>query len=497
MKINSNLYEINTRIFIKRFGDKATLSSIPKEFFKELTELGFSALWLMGAWKTCDNIIDACCFSPDLVSAYSRALKDWRREDVIGSPYSVDCYNLNPMLGEETELLNLREKLNSIGIKLFLDFVPNHFGANSKFIKTNPEVFLEANEEFLQKDPLTFFKPINSDKVFVHGRDPFFLPWTDTVQVNYFSRKARNFMIDQLLHIAKFCDGVRCDMAMLPLNNVFHNTWLGVLNRLNLKHPENEFWKEAIIQVKKKFPGFIFLGETYWDLEWNLQQLGFDFTYDKRLTDRLSSGDINSIKAHLYGNNNYQIKSVRFIENHDEERAVIKFGKEKSYAAAVIISTIKGIKLYYDGQFEGKRIKLPVQLGREPKEKISERVRKHYHTLLKITSEEIFKNGTWAMLEPIPAGVGNNNYSNFFAWLWKLNNDLRIVVINYSESTSQCRLKCKVEAHGDNIILQDLMTNEEYPRSVNDISENGLFVELKGYNSHIFKVTTRQYVNTY
>jgi len=397
------------------------------------------------------------------------------------------------MLGEEAELAEFRQKLNRTGLKLFLDFVPNHFGSASKFIETNPGIFLPGDEELLQKDSLTFFRPEKSDKIFAHGRDPFFLPWRDTIQVNYFSREARDFMIDQLLKISELCDGVRCDMAMLPLNNVFQNTWLGVLNRLKLKRPENEFWEEVIAAAKKKSPGFAFLGETYWDLEWNLQQLGFDLTYDKRLTDRLASGDINSIKAHLYGNSTYQMKSIRFIENHDEDRAIIKFGKEKSLAAAVIISTISGMKLFFDGQFEGKRIKLPVQLGREPEEKMSERVKNHYYKLLKITREEVFKKGSWTIIEPVPAGHGNVNYNNFLAWLWQYNDSLRLVVINYSAGTSQCRLKFQINSAEDEIILLDLMTNEEYVRSVKDIAENGLFIELKSYHSHIFKVITRTY----
>ena len=484
----SKLYEINTRVWIKRFGGDVTLASIPDNVLIEITELGFDAVWLMGVWKTNDSLIEKCCFTPDLISSYSRAFKDWDKKDVIGSPYAIDCYELNPSIGKTSGLLKLKEKLNNLGLKLILDFIPNHFSAASRYIKTNPEVFLNADEELLSKDPLTFFKPEGCEKIFAHGRDPFFLPWTDTIQINYFNPAARIFMTNQLFNIAEYCDGVRCDMAMLPLNNVFHNTWLGVLNKFGYKRIEQEFWNEAIKEIKKKHPDFIFLAETYWDLEYQLQKLGFDYTYDKQLTDRLSNKDIINIKNHLLAENEYQVKSVRFIENHDEERAIVKFGKERSMAAATVISTIKGLKLFYDGQLDGWKTRLPLQLGREPEERTSMKIKNYYKKILEITKEKIFRDGRWAMLEPIPAADGNISFQNFLTWIWVFENEIRIVVINYSEITSQCRLKIVIDSDKKNITLVDLLTDDEYVRSVREMENPGLFIELKGFHSHIFSI---------
>ncbi len=123
-----------------------------------------------------------------------------------------------------------------------------------------------------------------------------FPPWKDTVQINFYSREARDFLIDILFNLTELCDGVRCDMAMLPLNNIFFNTWIGVIKKYGFEKPEKEFWEEAISAVKKKRQDFLFIAETYWDLEWQLQNLGFDFTYDKRLTDRLVAGNIQPNK---------------------------------------------------------------------------------------------------------------------------------------------------------------------------------------------------------
>jgi hypothetical protein len=185
----------------------------------------------------------------------------------------------------------------------------------------------------------------------------------------------------------------------------------------------------------------------------------------------------------------YQNKSVRFLENHDEDRAIVKLGREKSIAAAVITSTILGISFYFDGQCDGKRIKLPVQLGREPEEKQDEKIKEFYRNLFRITKADIFRNGTWKLLETSPVADSDSSYENLLAWEWRLDRELRIVVVNYNSSTSRCRLKFNTQSVSDDIVLTDLLNNVTYKRSVNEISEKGLFIELKSFNSHIFSVS--------
>lgn len=485
---NLKLYEINTRVWIKRFGKSTRLSLVPEQILDEFQSKGINIIWLMGFWKTCPDLIDQCCYEPDLVSTYNNSLKDWSRQDLIGSPYSIDFYEPNSDLATKEDLFQFKEKLNIRGFKLFLDFVPNHFSAASRLIRSNPEIFLQADNETFNKNSYGFFRDETSKIIFAHGRDPLFSPWTDTAQINYFNPDTRKFMVEILLQISELCDGVRCDMSMLVLNNVFYNTWAGILNKSGYSKPDKEFWDEAIKTVKKNKPDFLFLAEAYWDLEWNLQQLGFDFTYDKRLLDRLSVNDVAGIKAHLTADKNYQFKLVRYIENHDEPRAVSKFGLQKSLAAAAIISTIYGMKFYHDGQFEGKKIKLPVQLGREPAEKINLPVLKFYTKLLEITKNPIFIEGTWELLDPISAGGNNQTFQNMLAWRWILGKEERIIVVNYSDSTSQCRIKIPMRSFSPKITFIDLLTEDIYERSLEEIKSTGLFIELKTYNMHIFTV---------
>ncbi|MCX7874533.1 MAG: alpha-amylase family glycosyl hydrolase [Melioribacteraceae bacterium] len=491
MVINPKIYEINIRLFLRKFetqNKKAKLLDIPFSFWSHLSDLGINFVWLMGIWKTCDITIDKYCFEDFLINSYSKALKDWKREDVIGSPYSINNYELNENICTESELKIFRDKLHSIGIGLILDFIPNHYSSESSLIYTNPEIFLQVDESTFNNDNHTYFQPnILEKKFFAHGRDPFFPAWQDTVQVNICSNAARDFQKKALLKISEICDGVRCDMAMLALNNVFKNTWGSALSE-KCKEQNVEFWSEIIPFIKAKQNNFLFIAEAYWDLEWQLQQLGFDFTYDKILTDRLKFANAKEIHDHLTAEYDYQKKSLRFIENHDEERAITEFGKEKSKAASVIISTIYGGKLFFDGQFEGKKIKIPVQLGREPQEKILEDVKCFYEKLLTITSHKVFNYGEWKLLEPISSWINNFSFKNILAWEWNYETERRIVVVNYSSSIATCRLKIDVTGYPDEFVIKDLLNQVEYLRSSEEIHSLGLYIELKPFHSHIFSL---------
>ena len=197
MVSNPKLYEINTRVWLNKFrnnGNKATLDDIPDSILDDIAEKGFDYLWLMGIWQTCPSTINKYCFRDYLVNSYRKALKDFSEKDVIGSPYAIDTYIVNNSIGGNSALERLRKRLHERNIKLILDFVPNHFSVESLTLKTNPEIFLQGDEELFKRDSYTFFKSVYDSKVYAHGRDPFFPAWEDTVQVNYFSPEARSYM---------------------------------------------------------------------------------------------------------------------------------------------------------------------------------------------------------------------------------------------------------------------------------------------------------------
>lgn len=488
MSYNPSLYEINTRVWLRKFNDPGmTLDSVPDSCWLGLKEKGIDYIWLMGVWEICRSTIEKYCFEEFLIREYKAALKDYSKEDVIGSPYSIDSYELNSELGNEDSLPRLKEKLNSMGLKLILDFVPNHYSAETRHIETNPEVFLKVTKEHFMSDPYSYYKPDRvTDKYFAHGRDPFFPPWRDTIQINYFSIAAREFMVNTLKKISKAADGVRSDMSMLCLNNIFQNTWGSLLSDMGFRMPQDEFWSYAIAETKKEKPEFIFIAESYWDLEWELQQLGFDYTYDKKLTDRLETGFIDDIRGHLRAEYDFQNKSVRFIENHDEKRSLEIFGKDKAKTAAVIISTIPGMRFYFDGQWEGKRTKLPVQLARGPKEPVNEDISEFYNRLLEITRDYSMKGGEWELIELKSSWDGNNSYKKLLAWMWRYENEKRLVIVNISDEKCTALVDIDLEGYPEEFILKDLLNEKTYFRSAEEVHSQGLYVELKKFESHIF-----------
>jgi glycosidase len=487
---NPAIYEINTRVWLKRFKKgrrQATLADVSGGYWDVLRELGLDYVWLMGVWRTVESTVAEFCFDAGLVEEYKEALSDWKEEDVVGSPYSIGEYTLSPTLGSERHLKKLRSRLKKAGMKLILDFVPNHFSAHSPLIKTHPELFLHGNEAYFAEDSFTFFKPpVNEELILARGRDPYFPAWTDTVQINYFNEKTQEFMIETLLNIAKLCDGVRCDMAMLVLNDVFERTWGKLVDDTGFHRPDTEFWDRAIKAVKSKYPDFIFIAESYWDTEWELQQLGFDYTYDKTLMDRLHSVEVGAISEHLTAEAPYQERSVRFLENHDEQRSIVALGKAKAQAAAVIISTIQGMRFYFDGQFEGHKVRLPVQLGREPKEVTDEEISAFYSRLLQIVSHEVFKLGEWRQERPFAAWDGDNSYHNILCWSWHYKDERRLVVVNYADTVSTCRVSFSVEEDEEELIMSDLLQDQTYIRDATEINNEGLYIQLENYQCHIF-----------
>lgn len=486
MEMNSNtlLYEINSRVWIKRFGENLKLHEIPIDYWQKLRSLGFDFIWLMGIWQTNHSSVEKYCFEEGLIKDYTAALPDWQKEDVIGSPYSIEDYIVSPILGGEDSLLKLREKLYSIGLKLILDFIPNHFNAESKLLITNPEIFLQGSEDNYKTEPKTFFK--SNNKIFAHGKDPFFNAWQDTVQVNYFSPDAREFMFSQLRKVSQLCDGVRCDMAMLINNSVFADTWGKYFAGNEISFPTTEFWSDIIPKIKDDNKEFIFIAEAYWNKEFEMQLMGFDYTYDKKLLDRLKTEDVTEIRNHLLSDINFQKKLIRFLENHDEQRSSKVFSQEKIKAAIVMLFTLPGMKLIYDGQFEGRVTKLPVQLGREPEETVNESLQFFYTKVINISQTEAIQKGNWKLLQTLTAWEGNFTYKKILAWLWNKDDQTILVAVNYSNHPAQCRVKFDTKNYSGEFIIRDILNDVEYNRSVEEINNCGLYIDLKPYYSHIF-----------
>ena len=230
------------------------------------------------------------------------------------------------------------------------------------------------------------------------GRDPYFAGWPDTVQLDYSNPATQEAMVGELLRIAEQCDGLRCDMAMLVLPDVFERTW-------GRRAPL--FWPDATRRVREKVPGFCFMAEVYWDREWTMQHQGFDYAYDKRLYDRLREGHARPVREHLHAGLDYQGKLARFMENHDEPRAAATFARPMHEAAAIITYLSPGLRFFHQGQFEGRRKRISPHLVRAPLEATDGALQRFYEGLRAVLRHPVFRDGEWRLLECAPAWEHN------------------------------------------------------------------------------------------
>lgn len=479
------IYEINTWVWLdelsRQEGRSLTLDTIPEAQWDRIAALGFDTVWFMGVWERSPEGIRISMANEGLIADFRRALPDFSASDNVGSPYCVRRYVVDPHLGGPGALAGARRKLAERGMRLLLDFVPNHVAPDHPWVTDHPEYFIQGTDEDLKAEPLSFVSC--GGNVFACGRDPYFPAWADVLQLNGFDAGLRSAVMDTLDSIAGQCDGVRCDMAMLLMNAIFERTWGSRAGST----PEQDYWPEVIPVIKKKHPGFQFIAEAYWDLEWELQQQGFDFCYDKRLYDRLEHDPAESVRLHLCAEHGYQNKLVRFLENHDEPRAASAFSPEKHRVAAITALTVPGARLIHEGQMEGRTIRLPVFLARRPQESANAELQTFYRQLLETLHKGAVCEGSWSLCER-SGWPDNGSYLNLVSWCWQNPGRRWLIVVNLSDSPSQGLVRLPWgDLGGRTWRLKDAFTGEIYDRNGEELSWSGLYVELPPWGFHVLE----------
>jgi len=509
----SPLNEINTRTWkstrdadgVHHLGG---FNSITAADLKAIKAGGFNGIWLMGIWD---------------VGSKVRAISKHYGPDFQGSPFAIRDYCVSDDLGSEKDFDALVERAHAAGLKVILDFVPNHMGIDCDWLNRHPEFFvhrvvsppdMSLSDSELEKRHPGFFvhrtpsypqghRRVPKTIMVAYGKDPYFYPWIDTAQLDYAEPSLRRKMTEVLCDLARKVDGVRCDMAMLVLREQvkIHRhpemSW-EVFNRLM---PE-EFWPDAIRAAKRVNPLFTFMAETYWSMEGYLQQLGFDYTYNKPLYEAIVSafhsanaeGLLNFMR--LLGND-FLSRGVHFIENHDEERAMNTLGEERQRAAATVLCTLPGVALLHQGQTEGKRERLPVQravpIHQEP---VNTALKSFYEGLMKATSKPLFREGRLNVLY--------SNNPSLISYARVNDTEKAIVIINTSPQLQKGTITVVPGLNlksGVSYALRDLFYELKSPaiRSQDTVKtcyscpaahliNQGLYVELAPFDAHIFLV---------
>jgi len=482
-----SLYQVNTRVWLtalsSELGRKATLDDIPDKALVQLKDLGFDWLWFLSVWCTGEEGKKISRENPVWRIDFEKTLTDLQEQDIAGSGFAITGYQVHPDLGGDGALNRLRKRLRKHGFKLMLDFVPNHMAPDHPWVIDHTDYFVQGTALDLEKDPLNYTRTKHAENnlVLAYGRDPYFSGWPDTVQLDYSNPKTVEAMTRELLRIAGQCDGVRCDMAMLVLPEIFEKTW---------GRKAQSFWPDVIKKVHENDPAFCFMAEVYWDMEWTLQQLGFDYAYDKRLYDRLCEGHGKAVREHLYAGLDYQDKLARFLENHDEPRAAATFDDSNHKAAAIITFLSPGLRFFHQGQFAGRKKRISPHLVRAPHEPINDDLQNFYIKLLDLLKKPIFRNGIWSLLECRSAWQGNDSSDSFLAFSWEENNGNRVIVcVNYSSQQGQCYVNLPFpELAEKQWQLNDLMSDASYDRDGNDLLNKGHYLDIPAWHYHVFEI---------
>jgi hypothetical protein len=446
------LYEINTRCWLRQLSERhdrrVTLANVPAEEFAQWVAAGFTDIWLMGVWTT-----------GPLSRAFAKRQKDlrdlcrqfgWSAElDIVGSPYAIADYRVVDELGGDEGLRVFREQLHRHGLRLILDAVLNHVGLDHVWLTVAPQLLMHSE----QRRPETFSRQTTGGlRWFAHGKDPHFAAWADTVQLDLRNPKARRACTQILERIAEQCDGVRCDMAMLLLTEVFARTWKDFPGEPF--HIDDEFWSEAIAGVRCRHPDFVFIAEVYWNLEETLQQLGFDFTYDKIFYDHIVRREHAALQNHLRRSAAFHRRSIRFLENHDEPRIAGLLSSGEHKAAAALLLAMPGMRLLHDGQTSGFKRKTPVQFGRYLPDAAQPEVAAFYRNLVNCFSATVIGCGAYKFVDALTGDVQNRD---IVAIEWSERGRRDVVLVNLSDEPRRCSLP---DECGDGVEVLNPLTGE-------------------------------------
>jgi hypothetical protein len=493
-----SLYQINTRVLLHErgveLGRRATLDDLPDAMLDELGARGFTWLWLLGVWQTGAAGLAHARAHPLLRAELLHVLPDVRDEDVVSSPFAIVAYEVHEDFGGDAALARLRQRMAARGLRLLLDFVPNHVALDHPWVASHPEYFVAGTDQQLAREPQNYLRlqTGRGPMVLAHGRDPHFDGWTDTLQLDYFHAGLHEAQRNVLAGIADRCDGVRCDMAMLLQPEVFQSTW-------GQRRPPGEaapapiapFWPAAIAAARRRHPAFLFVAEVYWDLEHELQEAGFDYTYDKRLYDRLHTGSAGPVRDHLRGALAFQERCLRFLENHDEPRAAAVFAPDVHRAAAVLTFFTPGMRFFHEGEREGRHLRVPMQLDRRPAEPVDAALAGFYDRLLAALARPEAHVGAWHLCAARAAWPENRSHEQLVPMTWDAGERRLLVVVNYGPEPAQgyVTLDWPTLAAGGPVVLADRLSDARFERDGATLATGGLYLDLPAWGHHVFDVT--------
>lgn len=365
------IYEIYPRAFSQKGDFNAITARLD-----ELKDLGVTILWLMPI----------------------HPIGQEKKKGTIGSPYAVrDYYAINPDYGTATDLKRLVREAHARGLKVIIDIVANHTSWDSVLMK---------HPEFYKRD--------------AKGNITYPYDWYDIAALNYTNQQLRRYMTDMLKYwIREFdLDGFRCDVA---------------------GEVPTDFWENARVELAKVKPDIVMLAEAH---KPELLVKAFDLDYSWPLHSALTKVlQGNAPASDLRKEWEKEVKEspkgalhMRFSDNHDERRAIARFGERAALAASAFVFALDGVPMIYNGMEAGDTTesgapalfeKLPIfwAFGERRPE-----FRKFYKEMM------AFRRKSKALRRGSVEWIGNSDESRIVSFARRVEDEEVLVVINLSST---------------------------------------------------------------
>lgn len=531
--------------------DISRLDQIPDEELDILRDEGFTGLWLIGLWERsqASKKIKQMCGNPEAAA----------------SAYSLEDYEIASNLGGWDALANLRSRLWKRGIRLASDMVPNHTGMDSKWVVEKPDLFMQRRDNpfpqytfngpnlshdnrvaiyledhyYSKSDCAVVFKRVDTatgdTRYIYHGNDGTGMPWNDTAQIDFLNPKAREEVMQEILHVARNFPIIRFDAAMVLAKKHIKRLWypepgkggdIATRSQFALSAEEfekripNEFWREVVDRVAKEVPDTLLLAEAFWMMEgYFTRTLGMHRVYNSAFMNMLKKEENykyrQTVKNTIQFDPQILKRYVNFMNNPDEETAVAQFGKgDKYFGVCTLMVTMPGLPMFGHGQIEGFEEKYGMEYTRayrdeQPDQYLIERHKREIFPLMK-------KRYIFAGVEDfLFYDVWNNGTvnENIFAYSNKCGSEYSLVFYNnkYERASGWIKQSCEYAVKtgsGENdkklvsrsiseglglwgeedfyMIFREQRSNLWYIRKSKDICEHGMFIALNGFETQIF-----------
>ena len=464
-----------------RYGrDIRTLDAIPDEEIDLLALRGFNALWLIGLWER---------------SAASAEIK--RRcgnPEAAASAYSLFDYEIAGELGGWPALENLRGRCAWRGIRLAADMVPNHTGIDSAWVRERPQLFMRRadcpypgytftgpdlsgdgrvgiwleDHYWNRSDAAVVFKRLDRQTGHVdyiyHGNDGTGLPWSDTAQIDFLQKDAREAVKERILHVARNFQIIRFDAAMVLAKRHFRRLWYpepgsggDIPSRserglsaqaFDAALPE-EFWREVVDMCAKETPDTLLLAEAFWMMEgYFVRTLGMHRVYNSAFMNMLKREENAKYRETIKNTQEFDKdilkRFVNFMNNPDEETAVAQFGKgDKYFGACTLMATLPGLPMFGHGQLEGFEEKYGMEYRRAYRDETADRalVERHEREIFPLLKRRrLFSGVERFLLYDYVAPDGSVN-ENVFAYSNGEGDERALVVYNNAFARAEGRLR--------------------------------------------------------